>query len=71
VALRGADPRRRLLAGAGLTALGIAIAGTAPVLGTEGASRTVTQQGVGGVVVLVGWAVLAWGIHSFGRRKEE
>jgi hypothetical protein len=68
VAVSGVDPRRLLGAGAGLTALGIAIAGTAPILGTEGSSRTVTQQFVGGLVVLAGWIVLGLGIHRFGRR---
>jgi len=67
VALTSMDPRRLLAAGAGMTALGIAIAGTAPVLGTEGSSRTLTQQVVGGVVVLLGWIVLGWSIHRFGR----
>jgi uncharacterized membrane protein YidH (DUF202 family) len=72
VALSAAtSPRRLLAAGAGLTALGIALAGTAPILGTEGSSRTVTQQLAGGVLVLAGWVVLALGIHRFGRGKEE
>jgi uncharacterized membrane protein YidH (DUF202 family) len=65
------DPRRLLVGGAGLTALGIAIAGTAPILGTEGSSRTLTQQMAGGVVVVAGWIVLAWAIHRFGRAKQE
>jgi hypothetical protein len=47
--------------------LGIAIAGTAPIVGTEGSSRTVAQQIAGGVVVVLGWAILAWAIHRFGR----
>jgi hypothetical protein len=63
------EPRRLLLGGAGATALGIAIAGTAPVLGTAGSSRTLTQEIVGGIVVLAGWAMLAWGIHGFGRQS--
>jgi hypothetical protein len=63
------DPRKGIGAGAALTALGIAIAGTAPVLGTEGSSRTHGQQIVGGVVLLAGWAILAWAIHAFGRAK--
>lgn len=67
MALSGARPRRLLAAGAAMTALGIAIAGTAPILGTEGSSRTLVQQLIGGVVVLTGWAVLGWGIHAFGR----
>ncbi|HEY3818690.1 MAG TPA: hypothetical protein VGL81_16070 [Polyangiaceae bacterium] len=63
-------PRRQLTLGALATALGIAIAGSAPVLGTDGSTRTHTQQMVGGVVVLLGWALLAWGIHGFGRAPD-
>ncbi|HEY8038453.1 MAG TPA: hypothetical protein VIF15_01615 [Polyangiaceae bacterium] len=59
--------RRLLAAGALLTALGIALAGTAPILGTDGAARARSQQLLGGVVVVLGWASLAWGIHRFGR----
>jgi hypothetical protein len=69
VALSGMTPRRLLTAGAGLTALGIAVAGTAPILGTAGSSRTFGQQLVGGVLVLAGWIVLALGIHRFGRDR--
>ncbi len=65
------SPRRQLAAGALATALGIAIAGAAPVVGTDGASRTHGQQLVGGVVVVLGWALLAWGIHAFGRARED
>jgi len=64
------SPRRLLLSGAVLTALGLAIATTAPVLGTPGADHTRTQQGLGGVIVLIGWAALAWGIHRFGRSAD-
>jgi hypothetical protein len=60
-------PRQLLAAGAIVTVLGIAIAGMAPILGTEGSSRTSAQQVAGGVVVVLGWALLAWGIHRFGR----
>jgi hypothetical protein len=56
-----------LVAGALATALGVAITATAPVLGTPGAERTRPQELVGGLIVLAGWAMLAWGIHSFGR----
>ena len=56
--------------GAVATALGIAVAATAPVIGTEGSSRTHAQQIVGGILVVVGWAVLAWSIHAFGREKD-
>jgi hypothetical protein len=62
-------PRQSIAAGAFVTVLGIAIAGTAPILGTEGSSRTHAQQIAGGIVVLVGWAILAWAIHAFGRAK--
>jgi hypothetical protein len=64
-------PRALLATGAVATALGIAIAGTAPILGTDGATRTHAQQMIGGVVVVLGWAILAWGIHSFGRARED
>jgi uncharacterized membrane protein YidH (DUF202 family) len=70
VAVSATSPRRLLAVGAGLTALGIAVAGTAPILGTSGSSRTVTQQLVGGVLVLAGWVVLALGIHRFGRGRD-
>ena len=65
------SPRGQLAAGALATALGIAIAGASPVLGTNGSSRTHGQQIIGGVVVVLGWALLAWGIHSFGRARED
>lgn len=64
------SPRRLLFSGAVLTALGLAIAATAPVLGTPGAEHTRTQQGLGGLIILVGWAALAWGIHRFGRSAD-
>jgi hypothetical protein len=66
-----ADARRLLAAGAVVTAAGIAIAGTAPVAGTEGSSRTQAQQIVGGVVLLLGWVILAWAIHRFGRESSK
>lgn len=59
--------RRLLAAGALATVAGIALAATAPVVGTAPGDRVETQQTVGGVVVLAGWALLAWGIHRFGR----
>lgn len=61
--------RRLLASGALATALGIAITATAPVLGTAGAERTRPQELVGGLIVLAGWAMLAWGIHRFGRSE--
>ena len=63
-------PRRLLAGGAVATLLGVAIAGASPILGTDGASRTHTQQMVGGVVVVAGWALLAWGLHRFGRARD-
>ena len=59
--------RRALAAGVIVTAVGIAVAATAPVLGTPGADRTRPEQLVGGIAVVVGWGLLAWGIHRFGR----
>jgi hypothetical protein len=53
--------------GAIVTALGLALAATAPVVGTAPATRIQPRQETGGVVVLLGWALLAWGIHRFGR----
>jgi hypothetical protein len=52
-----------------VTACGIAIAATAPVIGTAATARIEAQQTGGGVVVLVGWAALAWGIHKYGRER--
>jgi hypothetical protein len=61
------SPRRLLAAGALATAIGVGLAATAPVLGTPGAERTRPFELVGGVLVVAGWALLAWAIHSFGR----
>jgi hypothetical protein len=68
---RNVNSRRLLSLGATLTALGIAIAATAPVLNTPGAERTRTQEFLGGIVLVTGWALLAWGIHQFGRGEQE
>jgi len=65
------QPRRLLGAGVIVTAIGLAVAGTAPVTGTPGSTRTPTQQRAGGVVVVIGWALLAWGVHAFGRQRDE
>jgi uncharacterized membrane protein YidH (DUF202 family) len=59
--------RRLIATGSALTALGLAIAGMAPVVGTAAEGPIRVQQSIGGWVVLFGWAVLAWGIHRFGR----
>jgi hypothetical protein len=57
-------PRRCVAMGAGLCVLGLALSGTAPV-GTAGG---LTAQTTGGVLVVAGWALLAWGIHRLGRK---
>jgi hypothetical protein len=63
-----APARALLAAGAAITVLGLAIAGTAPVQGLDpNVDKQPTQQVAGGVVVLVGWIVLGYGIHRFGR----
>jgi hypothetical protein len=59
-----------LVAGAVLTVVGLAIAATAPIVGTAGAGRTHDQQIAGGLVVLLGWLALGWGIHRFGRLSD-
>lgn len=62
---------RRLIAlGALAAAVGLAIAATAPI-GGQGGEPAAAQQFVGAVVVAAGWAVLAWGIHRFGRDPED
>ncbi|MGH7269357.1 MAG: hypothetical protein ACREJ3_02920 [Polyangiaceae bacterium] len=58
-------PRRLIALGAAVTAAGLALAGTAPVVAEAGWRGG--QQPAGGVVVLAGWALLAWGIHRLGR----
>ena len=60
--------RRLILAGALVTALGLGVAATAPVVGTRPPDVIVAQQRVGGLLVLAGWAILALGIHKFGRQ---
>jgi hypothetical protein len=62
-------PRRLVVAGAVATVVGIAVAGTAPVLGTGSEARAQMQQTLGGVATLAGWALLAWGIHRLGRER--
>jgi hypothetical protein len=61
--------KRFILLGAVLTAVGLALAGTAPVVGTASLERVQAQQGWGGVILLVGWVLLAIGIHRFGRES--
>lgn len=62
-------PRRLVLVGALLTLLGTSVAATAPVLGTVDIQRVEGRQTGGGVVAMLGWALLAWGIHRLGRES--
>jgi hypothetical protein len=63
-----AGPARQwIVLGAVATVAGLAVAGTAPVVGTVAADSVQIQQGLGGAIVLAGWVVLAWGIHRLGR----
>jgi hypothetical protein len=66
--MRLGDPRRLILVGALVTASGLGVAATAPVVGTRSPDAIVIQQRVGGLIVLAGWAILALGIHKFGRQ---
>jgi len=61
--------RPLVVVGAVLTLLGSAVAATAPVVGTAGTERVQAQQTAGGVVVILGWATLAWAIHRLGRES--
>jgi hypothetical protein len=62
--------RALVAAGAATIVLGLAIAGTAPIVGANpGAGARAAQQVLGGVVVLVGWVVLGYAIHRFGRGR--
>ncbi|MDP9150417.1 MAG: hypothetical protein M3O36_10820 [Myxococcota bacterium] len=64
-------PRRLIAGGALFTLVGLAISATSPVLGTGGSERTAAQQLAGGLVLIAGWGLLAWGIHRFGRVDSE
>jgi hypothetical protein len=59
--------RRWIAVGAGLTVVGLAVAAIAPVVGTAALGRIRLQQDAGGTMVVVGWVLLAVGIHRFGR----
>ena len=61
--------RRSVALGAALTVLGIALAATTPIDGTAAAGGASGRQTAGGIVILVGWALLAWGIHALGRGR--
>jgi uncharacterized membrane protein YidH (DUF202 family) len=63
-------PRRWLAAGAVLTVIGLTVTTTAPMQGTSVAEHE-AQQIAAGIVVVLGWAALALGIHRFGRLADE
>ncbi len=62
--------KRLVLVGAIATAVGLAIAGTAPIAGVSTVDRAQAQQSVGGVLLLLGWGLLAFGIHRLGRDSD-
>jgi uncharacterized membrane protein YidH (DUF202 family) len=57
--------------GAVLTVVGLAIAGTAPVVGIGSEEHVRTRQSAGGVLVVVGWLLLGWAIHRLGRERRQ
>jgi hypothetical protein len=59
--------RTLVAAGAILTAVGLATVALLPIGRVDDSDRVLFWQRVGGVLVFVGWAALAWGIHRFGR----
>jgi hypothetical protein len=63
----GQGAARVVVAGALTTALGLAVAATAPIFGTAPIDRIERQQTAGGLVIVLGWVILAWGIHRYGR----
>jgi hypothetical protein len=63
----GQGSARVVVAGALTTALGLAVAATAPIFGTAPIDRIERQQTAGGLVIVLGWVILAWGIHRYGR----
>jgi uncharacterized membrane protein YidH (DUF202 family) len=65
----GGHARPLIAFGAVAAAAGLAIAATAPI--ASGKDSASAQQLLGGVVILGGWAALAWGIHRFGRASED
>jgi hypothetical protein len=61
--------RRLVVLGAAVTLVGAAVAALAPVVGTDAIERVHGQQTVGGLAVVVGWALLAWAVHRLGRES--
>jgi hypothetical protein len=60
-----------LATGAVVTTLGLAVASTTPIVGAGSDARIQTQPLAGGVLVVVGWILLAWGIHRMGRQPSD
>ena len=61
--------RRLVFFGALATVVGLTVAATSPIVGTDEAGRIRSQQLAGGVIVLAGWASLGWGVHKLGRER--
>jgi hypothetical protein len=60
-----------LALGAALTVVGLAIAGTAPIVGIGSDERLQARQSAGGVVVILGWLLLGLAIHRLGRERRD
>jgi hypothetical protein len=70
LALRAVGRANILWIGALLTVVGLAVAAASPIASTHGPAGVSPHQLAGGVIVLLGWAALAWGIHRFGRQSD-
>lgn len=59
--------RQGLAIGAGLTAVGLLVAATAPVMGADAGAGARARELIAGLFVVGGWLILAWAIHRLGR----
>ena len=60
-----------LAIGALFTTIGLAVASTTPIVGSGSDAMIHGQPLAGGVLVVFGWVLLAWGIHRMGRQPSD